>query len=209
MNANPVRARLSSAYLKDQFPFFGLMSEERRRLQHSWLAEMKDLNLEERWQLMHLLWNQPEREFHYVAIDWLNKWPVKWMDAGDGERLEYFIRTHSWWDSVDGISCTYLGKWEGQFPKEARRIFEQWRHADTFWLHRSCLIYQMKLNKRADIRYLESLIVQFLPNKEFFIQKAIGWSLRQLSKAHPEAVRRMLEEHPIKGLARREAEKYI
>ena len=44
---------------------------------------------------------------------------------------------------------------------------------------------------------------------EFFIQKAIGWSLRQYSKFQPEAVRDFLHDSDLKGLARKEAEKYL
>jgi 3-methyladenine DNA glycosylase AlkD len=71
------------------------------------------------------------------------------------------------------------------------------------------LIYQLKYKEAVDIAYLENLIAQMLPNKEFFIQKAIGWSLRQLSKFHPDEVRRILTTYPIKGLAYREASKYL
>ena len=43
---------------------------------------------------------------------------------------------------------------------------------------------------------------------EFFIQKAIGWSLRQYSKFNPEAVREFVIEINLQGLAKREASKY-
>jgi 3-methyladenine DNA glycosylase AlkD len=76
-------------------------------------------------------------------------------------------------------------------------------------LQRSCLIFQLKYKEKVNFTLLKSLIVQFQMDKEFFIQKAIGWSLRQYSKSEPEAVRKFVEEIQLKGLAKREAIKYI
>lgn len=207
---NPVRAVQVEAYMKNHFTFFGMEATVRRGLQKPWVQSLKSLeNRENRWELIHLLWEKEEREFQYAAIDWLNSWPKKWMDPSDGKHLRHLISSKSWWDSVDAIASNYLGKWAKQFPKESRNTFEQWRHAETFWLQRSCLIYQLKYKNEVDVAYLESLIVQLLPEKEFFIQKAIGWSLRELSKHRPEAVEHILEKHPVKALALREAKKYL
>jgi 3-methyladenine DNA glycosylase AlkD len=53
------------------------------------------------------------------------------------------------------------------------------------------------------------LVHQYKDRNDFFIQKAIGWSLRQLSKSNPDAVRGILEEIKLKGLALKEASKYL
>lgn len=207
---NPARAAWSEAYMKGHFRYFGMPTEERRAVQKHLLTALNTLtDREERWQLIRKLWEGEEREFQYVAIDWLNSWPKKWLHASDGAELEYLISTKSWWDSVDAIATNYLHKWELQFPKEGRTLFEQWRYSGNIWLQRSCLIYQLKRKNAVNTAYLESLIAQLLPQKEFFIQKAIGWSLRQLSKYEPETVRHILENHPVKGLALREAKKYL
>jgi 3-methyladenine DNA glycosylase AlkD len=71
------------------------------------------------------------------------------------------------------------------------------------------LKFQLKYKKEVDFELLKSLIVQFQPNKEFFIQKAIGWSLRQYSKFSPDEVRDFVTEIKLTGLAYREATKYI
>lgn len=207
---NPARAAWSEAYMKNHFRYFGMPTEERRALQKHLLIALNTItDRAERWELMHKLWEAEEREFQYLAIDWLNSWPKKWYSADDATELEWIIRTKSWWDSVDAIASNYLGKWEKLFPKEGRSTFERWRYADSFWLQRSCLIYQLKRKNEVDTAYLESLIVQLLPQKEFFIQKAIGWTLRQLSKYDPETVRYILDTHPVRGLAKREASKYL
>ena len=48
-------------------------------------------------------------------------------------------------------------------------------------------------------------------DRQWFIQKAIGWWLRELSKRDPARVRRFLDEQgaPLMAVARREATKYL
>jgi 3-methyladenine DNA glycosylase AlkD len=207
---NAGRAQTASAYMRGLFPFIGMKTEIRRSAQKSWIDSLKtleDRNL--RWLIIRALWDKEERDYHYAAIDLLNSWPKKFFSEEDAVELEWMLNEKSWWDSVDAIASNYLGKWALVFPEKARETFEKWRHHDSFWLQRSCLIYQLKYKDRVDIAYLESLIRQMNGNKEFFIQKAIGWSLRQLSKYKPQEVSRILASNPIKGLALREASKYL
>jgi 3-methyladenine DNA glycosylase AlkD len=207
---NAKRAQTARAYMKDNFHYIGMRTDDRRTVQKSWVEAIKTIDdRNERWNIIRALFEKEERDYHYVAIDWLNSWPKKYYSTEDARELEWMLSTHSWWDSVDAIASNYLGKWAKLYPEKARETFENWRHSNNMWLQRSCLIYQLKYKDEVDIVFLESLIVQFLPIKEFFIQKAIGWTLRQLSKFNPVAVETILEKHQIKGLAYREASKYL
>jgi 3-methyladenine DNA glycosylase AlkD len=77
------------------------------------------------------------------------------------------------------------------------------------WLRRSCLIFQLRYKSETNFTLLKGLIFEFTHDKEFFIQKAIGWSLREYAKTNPESVRDFVEESGIQGLAKREALKHI
>lgn len=207
---NAKRAQTASAYLRDLFPFIGMKTEIRRTAQKSWIDSLKtidDRNL--RWSVIRALWEKEERDYQHTAIDFLNSWPKNYYSEADAEELEWLLHHKSWWDSVDSIASNYLGKWALLFPEKARETFEKWRQHESFWLQRSCLIYQLKYKDQVDTAYLEDLIRQLNSNNEFFIQKAIGWSLRQLSKYNPDEVVRILGNNPIKGLALREASKYL
>ncbi|MFM7664208.1 MAG: DNA alkylation repair protein, partial [Bacteroidota bacterium] len=61
----------------------------------------------------------------------------------------------------------------------------------------------------TDLALLQHFIHSFKSDQEFFIQKAIGWSLREVSKWNPLWVREVVEVEELKGLARREAMKYV
>jgi 3-methyladenine DNA glycosylase AlkD len=63
----------------------------------------------------------------------------------------------------------------------------------------------LKYKDKVDFTLLKDLIIQYQPVKEFFIQKAIGWSLRQYTRVEPELVKEFVEEIQLSGLARREA----
>lgn len=207
---NARRAQSASAYMRDQFPFIGMQTEIRRSAQKSWIDSLKTLEDRTlRWSIIRALWEKEERDYQYVAIDFLNSWPKKFFSEDDAIELEWILHEKSWWDSIDSIASNYLGKWAMVFPEKARETFEKWRYHESFWLQRSCLIYQLKYKEEVDTAYLENLIQQMNSNTEFFIQKAIGWSLRQLSKYKPEEVVQILANNPIRGLALREASKYI
>ncbi len=209
-NRHAERAASAQAYMKGHFTFIGMKTEIRRTTQKGWVDSLKQLEDRAlRWSIIRALWEKEERDYQYVAIDYLNSWSKKQFSEENGIELEWMLSQKSWWDSVDAIGSNYLGKWAKQFPNESRKAFEKWRNSESFWLQRSCLIYQLKYKDEVDVEYLESLIAQMLPNKQFFIQKAIGWSLRQLSKFKPDEVHQILATHPIQGLALREARKYL
>ncbi len=209
-SVNTANAAGMEKYMKDHFPFLGVKSPERKVIQKQWMSSLpKTIEHHERWELIDALWKNNEREFQYVAIDYLNSWPTRWIDLEDGTKLEKLITTKAWWDSVDGIAANFLGKFIKKFPDKGKDLVEKWRNDPNMWLKRSCLIYQLKYKDTTDFLLLKELIIQFLPIKEFFIQKAIGWSLRQHSKFRPEEVRVFIHEINLKGLARKEASKYL
>lgn len=207
---NEQKSLAMSQYMKGRFAFFGIKSEVRKSIQKKWMSTIPvTFTSQERWELMQELWQHEEREYHYVAIDWLNAWKKEWINEEDSNKLRWLIENNTWWDSVDAIASNYLGKYAMKFPESAKEMVQEWRDDSNFWINRSCLIFQLKYKKEVDFELLKSLIVQFQPNKEFFIQKAIGWSLRQYSKFEPDEVRKFVTEIKLTGLAFREATKYI
>ena len=207
--ANSERSLAMSKYMKGLFVFHGIPSPKRKDIQKEWYNSInKNGNVEIRTLILEL-WNQNEREFHYAAIDLLIRQPKKFILASDNELMEHLITTHSWWDSVDLVAAHYIGNYCSQFPIEGAKLIEKWRKSDNIWLNRSCLLYQLKYKKETDFEMLRSLIEQYQKKKEFFIQKAIGWSLREYSKTNPTAVKAFIEKVNLQGLAKREGSKYL
>jgi 3-methyladenine DNA glycosylase AlkD len=196
--------------MKGHFSFYGIKAPLRAEIKKEWLKRLpKDLSSSERWGLVHELWNKDQREFQYIAMEYVNSWKQSEIDIEDIEQIKFLIINRSWWDTVDLLASTFLGNYLLKFPEQKQKIIEQWRHEDNLWLKRSCLLFQLKYKQRTDVDLLKDLIRQYQPIKEFFIQKAIGWVLRQYSKTDPETVRKFVDEIQLKGLAAKEATKYL
>jgi 3-methyladenine DNA glycosylase AlkD len=204
------RAIAQAAYMKNHFVFCGVESAVRKENAKRWIQKysLKSLPINEKRALIWALFQMEQREFHYTAIDFLNGFKVDEVQIEDGAFIEKLLTTNSWWDSVDGIASNFLGAYVKKFP-EGFQLMEEWSYSENIWLMRSTLIFQLKYGKQTDFEFLKERILQFQNHKEFFIQKAIGWSLRQYSKFNKEEVRRFISVNQLSNLARREASKYL
>ena len=200
------RAIAMKQYMRNQFEFLGVTSVPRKELFSSWKKELPtNISKEERWELIYELWEKEEREYHYFAMDWLNSWKIADIEENDDKHLKFLISNKSWWDTVDLLSSNVLGKFGQKFPDKMLNVIEEWSEEDSFWLHRATIIFQLRYN----LITLSNQILRFQPNKEFFIQKAIGWSLREFAKTNANWVINFVEENGIAGLAKREALKHL
>ncbi len=207
-HCDPVKAEQMSAYMKHKFPFLGIASPERKQLSHllvrdnQYKAESKLLSICKR------LWKLKEREYQYVALDLLVR-HKKGLTFSSINTLERFITTKAWWDSVDLLASHCVGQVYQSFPDEMLPVIAQWRRSPNMWLRRSCLLFQLKYKEHTNRDLLASIIRENKTDNEFFIQKAIGWSLREYAKTNPVWVKSFVDQEELVGLARREALKHF
>lgn len=204
------RAVAMKQYMRNKFDFIGVMSVPRKEMFIAWKKELPtNMGREERWELIYELWEKEEREYQYVAMDWLNSWKMTDIFENDAEHLKFLISNKSWWDTVDLLSSNVLGKYGQKFPTNMLNVIEEWSEEKSFWLHRATIIFQLRYKKNTDLKILSTQINRFQLNKEFFIQKAIGWSLREFAKTDSKWVINFVEKNGISGLAKREALKHL
>jgi 3-methyladenine DNA glycosylase AlkD len=79
----------------------------------------------------------------------------------------------------------------------------------NFWHQRLCILFQLDYKKQTDLTLLSTIILSSNTSKEFFIQKAIGWSLRQYARTDLEWVLNFVQDHPLMPLSKREALKHL
>ncbi len=204
--ANPEKAAPMSAYMRGQFPYLGIPTPERRKLARECLKGMDKLAVD--WGFVFECWGQPEREFQYLAVDYLSRLR-RLLAAADIPNLRELAVTKSWWDTVDGIDVI-IGDIALRCP-EVKDVLLRWSSDENIWLRRIAIDHQLMLKEKTDRDLLERVIVNNLGQKEFFINKAIGWSLRQYSKTDPIWVRSFIERHRgrMAPLSIREASKYL
>lgn len=206
--ANPERAISMKAYMKGQFSYLGLSSPARKEIQKDFFPRWKKNQSIAALEFAQAIWNQAEREYCYVAMDWMKSTSI-WQQPNSIEQIEAWILDDSWWDTVDFLASTCVGGYFLKFPDERDQWIEKWNNSPNFWLNRTALIFQLKYKNKIDTDLLFALIDSHKGQKEFFIRKAIGWALRELSKTQPQLVRDYLERTELSGLSVREASKYL
>jgi 3-methyladenine DNA glycosylase AlkD len=205
---NEARAKPMSAYMRDQFPFLGIPSPNRKKLVKTALLETDALKKPIDDNLVIELWACCEREYQYAACDYL-AWQRKKLELKHLDLLEKLILSKSWWDSVDSLVhnvCAISLKYPESFP-----ILERWAQTENFWLRRASILHQLGLKGKTDEARLFRFILENAHDSEFFIRKAIGWALREYSYVNPEAVQNFVLEHQkeLSNLSKREALKAL
>lgn len=204
------RATGMEAYQRHQFQFFGLQANLRRELQKQWIeAHGKPIIQENLMAICIELFRVPQRECQYTAVDLLVKFGPKQLTPDDLPALETFITTRSWWDTVDLLATSVIGPLLKNRPDVHQAVTQRWIDSGNLWLQRTAILFQLKYKMDTDHELLKHVIAQLLPNRDFFIRKAIGWALRQYARENAEWVRQTLDELHIEGLSRREALKNI
>jgi 3-methyladenine DNA glycosylase AlkD len=206
-NASSPEAEQMSAYMRGKFLFLGIPTPKRRALSRDLLkAAKKDQAVD--WVFVSKCWKRPEREFQYLAVNYLNE-AKDFLIPGDIEKLRGFAVTKSWWDTIDGLDKV-VGHIAFKYP-EIKKTLLAWSVDDNIWLRRIAIDHQLARKDKTDTALLAQIIENNLGQTEFFINKAIGWSLREYSKTNPGWVRNFIEKYRgrLAPLSIKEAGKYI
>jgi 3-methyladenine DNA glycosylase AlkD len=204
-NENPENAFAMAKYMKNNFPFFGIKTEERRRIFKEIWKENKEEVFADARRIALELYSKQERELQYCAIEILIKELKGNYKKDDIQLIEKLITTNSWWDSVDTIAKYILGEYLLEFPLETKNVIERFSKSDDMWLNRSAILFQLGYKQKTNANFLFSQCLKHSHSKEFFIQKAIGWALREYAKSNPEDVQEFVKTNTLKPLSKKEA----
>lgn len=196
-------------YMKDIFPFFGIKTDERRKIfKEIWKQNQQEV-LDNSREIAWLLFQRKERELHYCAIEILIKNLKNNYQKNDIQLIEKLLITNSWWDSVDTISKYILGEYLLEFPSEIEKTINRFSNSENMWLNRSVLLFQLSYKQKTDPEILFSECKKHSKSNEFFIKKAIGWALREYAKTNSDVVKHFLSNNDLKPLSQKEALKNI
>ncbi len=206
--ANADKAVWMKAYMKNRFEFLGVQMQERRSAFKEYLKDHPIENMATMATIVKKLWLLPEREYQYCAIDLLLVNYTLW-DEECIELFVYCVLSKSWWDSVDSIATDCVGKYFKKYPQQMEKITFKWNVSDNMWLQRCSILFQKNYKKDTNVALLSRYIQHLLSSKEFFIQKAIGWMLREYARCNAAWVITFVEENDLQKLSRREALKHL
>jgi len=209
-NANADNARAMEAYMKNNFPFWGIKTELRRSLVAPFILEFKSMTAPEQKAIISALWSKPQREFHQAALDLaakiVKKTNLTWLPFWEDK-----LMSNAWWDSVDYIAPSLIGPLLIEKPDLQEKYAWEWMESAYLWKQRAALIFQIKYRTKTSQKLLFDLVLSCADSKEFFLRKGSGWALREYGKYAPLEVSTFVHNHEalLSNLTVREALKNL
>ncbi len=213
------RARGQQAYMKSAMPFRGIRAPHLKATLKPLLADPAyRLLARDEWEAtVRRLWDGAQfREERYAALAISgHRLYRSWAQDRSAMPLYlYLIETGAWWDFVDEIAAGRVGPVLRAHPETEAERMRSWAIADNMWVRRAAILSQLSSKDETDLPLLLDCITPNVTDREFFIRKAIGWSLRQYAHSSTEAadwVRRTVEQlsPQLSPLSRREALKNL
>lgn len=201
-------AKWSKKYMRNQFDFLGIRTPIRRKLTKQFLQEYGLPAKENLETVILTLWGKPEREYQKAALDILEK-TKKDLTPTDMPWLVSLLKSKSWWDTIDVLSPHIFGYMFLQYPELVSSYPDQWIDDDYIWLQRSAILYQLYYKENVNEKRLYNYILRQAHSNEFFVQKAIGWVLREYAKTNASSVQLFVAQNQLKPLSKREALKHL
>jgi len=206
-NRDSENAIAMSKYMRDMFKYYGIPTPLRKSIYKELLKKEKASSIID-WELLDICYEDEYREFQYFVMDYLSLMQKR-LTYDDIPKIKRYIKTKQWWDTIDGFDRII-----GNIAFSDSRINDlmlEWSKDDDIWVRRIAIDHQLSRKDNTDADLLEKIIINNLESKEFFINKAIGWSLRDYSKINPDWVRGFIAKHKDKmdKLSVKEASKYI
>jgi 3-methyladenine DNA glycosylase AlkD len=208
--ADAEKAEGMQAYMKTDMPFYGVQKPLRVPIARHLIAEFPPQTRAEYEDLVLGLWGLPHREEKYLALDTAGRLH-RFVTTASLPLYRRLITEGAWWDFVDEVATHIVRRVILEEPVSGWREVDTWIEHDDMWLRRSAILCQVGAKERTDPTRLFAFCEAQIDEKEFFIRKAIGWSLREYAKTDPEAVAEFAMGHRnrLSGLSFREATKHI
>lgn len=208
LSRNSENAAAMEKYMKGHFPFLGIKKPERVQIEKEFFKKTGILKEPFYPEFVKELWNLPEREYQYTALTYIEK-SLKKLGKEHVKLMEFLITEKSWWDTVDMLAQKAVGKIAADDPEIIPVTIEEWAGSHHLWLRRTAILFQLKYKEKTNEELLYRYIKMNAESKEFFIQKAICWALREYSKTNPDSVRHFIENNRLAPLSVREGSKYL
>ncbi len=205
---DPDNAFFMAKYMKNQFPFFGIKTPERKAISKACIQQAEPFDFEDLKYICRACFQKPERERQYAVNDLMRN-RIRKLDESFLELFHELIPQRSWWDTVDFLAPKLAGRLLLFFPEKMEEWSEKWITSDNIWYQRSAILFQLDYKEQTRPALLFQNILRQAGSGEFFVQKAAGWALRQYSKVNPGEVRQFIQAHTLPALTVREGSTYL
>ena len=206
-NSDPELARQMESYMRNKFKFYGLKTPERRKSYHD-LIKLEKANKKIDWKFLDQAWADDHREAQYFVCDYLIALE-KYLKFEDIDHIFNYVKSKQWWDTIDSL-IKPIGKL-GLRDERVNELMLAWSKDDDFWVRRVAIEHQLLRKDKMNVELLNAILENNLGSSEFFINKAIGWALRDYSKTNPNWVENFIRKHhtEMATLSIKEGRKYL
>lgn len=209
---NEKRAAGAKAYLKSDLEFVGVAAKPLRAVARSFLDRHCGLQRDDLVELASALWARPVYELKASAVALLER-KVPMLHQDDLDVVETFLRRSHTWALVDWLSIKVAAPLVDRDLRGAEPTLRRWSRDDDFWVRRASMLAQLPALRSGggDFELFAACAGRMLKEKEFFIRKAIGWVVRDVSRKRPDLSFRFLLQHihEVAALTLREGSKYL
>lgn len=191
----PERAAREKRYLKSDLEFLGVTVPDIRRTVKAAARRHPGRDREATMAWALALWREPVHEPRMAAVEVLTL-GVRRLSAQDLPAVEQMIREARTWALADALACNVAGAIALRDGSAWPRI-DRWASDEDFWVRRSALLALLPpiRSGRPDLARFTTYAEPLLAEKEFFIRKAIGWVLREISRRDPAWAAQWTERH--------------
>lgn len=203
----PADALPMAQYMRNQFEFAGVRSQKRRGVLRQFVTQNGLPAGHDLPQFVHDVWKCGIREAAYCAQEIAAKKAFV-REPYYRNLIEFMVCHNSWWDTVDFIAAHCAGPWMEANAQQREEVFERWNAHPNFWMNRTAILFQLAY-RDIDLGYVRRCLERHSTSEEFFIQKALGWMLRQASKKQKAGVKTLIADFVLKPVTKREAVKYL
>jgi 3-methyladenine DNA glycosylase AlkD len=207
--ADPVKAEQMAAYHKVDRRYVGVANPVLDDLAREWRA---GLDVDGRVALARDLWDNDIHEARVAAAKLLTQARIRPDDAVWDLICEWVPQFDAW--AIADHACMAGQRRLNADPDRLEQV-EGWTGSEHMWTRRAALVItlpwtKMRNPKPADLDRRERILgwaAGYVLDHDWFIQKAVAWWLRDLSRHDPDRVRAFLAEHGanMRAFARKEA----
>ncbi len=209
----PEKAAGQQRYMKSAMPFMGVRIPVMRKVAQAVFDADPPASFDDWRNTILTLWHEATyREERYAAIELAVHRPcARWLTTESVPLLEELLVDGAWWDYVDRISPAGLGRVLAAEPEATGVTMRTWARDENIWRRRAAILCQLGKKREMDLALLYDCIGASAGHGEFFVQKAMGWALRDYSRTDPDEVRRYVAAMgpSLPRLTQREACKHL
>jgi 3-methyladenine DNA glycosylase AlkD len=206
------RAASARAYLKSDLDFLGVTARPLRGVARAFLDNHPEIDRSGLVELVQALWQRPVYDLRAVGVALLERRTTD-LGTSDLALVEDLLRRSGTWALVDWLCTKVAAPLVEADPGATAPVLERWSRDEGFWIRRASMLAQLPGLRAGggDFELFAASASRMVEEKEFFIRKAIGWVLRDVSRKRPDLAFGFLLEHihEVSGLTLREGSKYL